>query len=234
MRVSEIYLSVQGEGPNVGFPTVFVRFGGCNLRCPLWPCDTPYAIFPEYRKEWAQKTWLQVYEDIVKAAGDMRFYNVCFTGGEPFLQNGESLRQLYETLHESLGVLAIEAFTNGTLAYPDWVAEPGCEQEFVIDWKLPGSGEHETGFNVRLENIKKVPQLNLSVKFTIADRADYEYAKELYHLHLNDMPIEIFAGVVWGKLENQELVKWILEDGMPWKLNVQVHNHVWDRTQRGI
>lgn len=233
MRVSEVYLSVQGEGPNVGFPTVFVRFGGCNLRCPLWPCDTQWAIDPAYRKEWLVQTPQQLVTRIFEAAGMAEKFNVCFTGGEPFLQPERDLHMLYtELIRHPYGqrIKNFEAFSNGALKYPDWLYSSGVD--VVMDWKLPGSGEGEWS-ETRLENVKKfVDRKQLALKYTIADRHDYDVAKELWGAW--GRLYQAFAGVVWGKLENEELVGWILEDGLPWKLNVQVHNHVWDRSLRGI
>ena len=230
MRVSEVYLSVQGEGPNVGTPTVFVRFGGCNLRCPLWPCDTPYAIFPEYRKEWLVQDVDTIYHRILEVAKTCVSFNVCFTGGEPFLQKHDDLYALYSHLETNWRIGHIEAFSNGALEYPDWLQK--TDLEVVMDWKLPGSGEGEFS-QTRLDNIHQRLRMNqLALKFTIADRHDYDVAKEYWGAWGHGY--QTFAGIVWGKMSNQELVEWILEDGLPWRLNVQVHNHVWDRSMRGI
>ena len=88
---------------------------------------------------------------------------------------------------------------------------------------------------IRFNNIMDMDPEYLSIKFTIADEADYRLAKQYFADYLvGRSGYKIFAGVVWGKLENQELVEWILRDGLPWNLNVQVHNHVWDRSMRGI
>jgi 7-carboxy-7-deazaguanine synthase len=232
MRVSEIYLSVQGEGPRVGSPTVFVRFGGCNLRCPLWPCDTQHAIDPKYRNEWQQMVPERVFEEIERTASGQQWYNVCFTGGEPFLQPDHELDQLINLLvHDGQGVMNVECFSNGTLPYTALAREQIC---FIMDWKLPGSGEADTGTEERISNFGGLSWKD-AVKFTIADRDDYEQAKRVYYAYkdVNDMPTW-FYGVVWGKLDNAELVKWVLEDGLPWRHNMQVHNMIWDRTQRGI
>lgn len=238
MRVSEVYLSVQGEGPNVGAPTIFVRFGGCNLRCPLWPCDTQHAIDPVFRKEWLPHTVDELFERIESVRGGRDLVNVCFTGGEPFLQNQDQLMRLYDKLYEAVGYGTIEAFSNGALRYPDWVLDKNTIH-VVMDWKLGGSGEAESGAAVRVRNFVRMTQNAaswLSVKFTIASRDDYLQAKAIYDRYIMEadhLP-EVFAGVVWGKLTNEQLVEWMLEDGLWWKLNVQVHNHIWDRSRRGI
>ena len=228
-RLSEVYLSAQGEGPRVGVPTVFVRFAGCNLRCPLWPCDSQYAIDPKYRGEWKDMSVFELYEEIVAASLDNPEVNICLTGGEVFLQNHELLRELVLELH--LSGYSVEAFTNGTVPYPDWVREPVTSVAMVMDWKLPGSGElsHD---NVRVANVREGKLGTGSViKFTIANREDFEYAKVLYQ-EFNSYPV--YYGVVWGKVSNEDLIDWVLSEKLPWMLTMQIHNYVWNREMRGI
>lgn len=229
MRLSEVYKSIQGEGPNVGRPTIFVRFGGCNLRCPLWPCDTPYAVDPKiYRSEWKKLTPEEVFIEIVSLMPeDDKGFNVCLTGGEPMLQPNDELTKLVATLAGN--GYDVEMFSNGTLEYVHSVYSN--VDTVVMDWKLPGSGERWDD-PVRIKNSRKLNWKD-AVKFTIADEIDYERAKRIEDTYL-DGQVPVYAGVVWGKLENQQLVEWMLEDGRNWRLNVQVHNHVWDRTKRGI
>lgn len=228
LRISEIYESVQGEGPRVGIPTIFVRFAGCNLRCSSWPCDTPHAIFPEqYRQEWETITVEEVHDRIKVAAGSNRV-NICYTGGEPFLQNNSELEKLTTLLMGTFDG-TIECFSNGTLPYPDWALG---QVYFVMDWKLPGSGEN-TDHPTRLQNIEKMTFD--AIKFTIADEDDYEIAKAHYYKNLADKDdLEIFYGVVWGKMENKDLIELVLADRLPWRHTMQVHNIIWDRSERGI
>jgi 7-carboxy-7-deazaguanine synthase len=217
----------------VGRPTVFVRFGGCNLRCPGWPCDTPHAIDPAFRKEWKLQEPEQVWEEIAEVAGrrETPDYTVCFTGGEPFLQQHRDLERLVELL-KSQGN-SIECFSNGTLLYPDWTF--GLVQ-FIMDWKLPGSGEwSETANLVRLKNLELLAR-GSTIKFTIASREDYEFAKDIYNQYIIHglYDYTVHYGVVWGQLANAKLIKWVLEDELPWYFNMQIHNVVWVRSQRGI
>lgn len=241
MRISEIYLSVQGEGPNVGRPTVFIRFAGCNLRCPGWPCDTPHAIFPEkYRKEWKTMSVEEITQEVVRLTENLTHFNVCLTGGEPFLQVHDDLYELVtgeNGLVNANGLVDVECFSNGTLLYPDWALD---HITFIMDWKLDGSGENPYSEN-RLKNLSrmgdKIDKVH-AVKFVIKNRHDYEQAKDLYFQYIFTdrklMDIEVFYGVVWNELTNSELISWVLADGMPWRLNVQVHNYIWDRRKRGI
>lgn len=237
MKLSEVYLSVQGEGPRVGIPTIFVRFTGCNLRCPGWPCDTPHAIFPKkYRHEWQKVSPSDVFKEIKRVAGRYQSINICYTGGEPFLQNHEQLRELTNLLTEDEHIAAIECFSNGALEYPEWALDAIY---FVLDWKLEGSGEEHLSAT-RLENIRRLSGFD-AIKFTIASEDDYEQAKEAYmwllanaEVATSDLPMDIFYGVVWGKVKDKDLIEWVLRDNLPWRHTMQVHNLIWDRTQRGI
>lgn len=231
MRLSEIYLSVQGEGPNVGVPTVFVRFGGCNLRCPGWPCDTPYAIDPAtYRHEWETMDVDDVVSMIKQMAGWLDCYNVCLTGGEPFLQKKEELEELAKALWQIPEVETVECFSNGTLVYPSWTSD---YINFIMDWKLPGSGEDPEN-KTRLRNLEHL-NLGDSVKFVCKDRDDFNYAHRLWTQYLQHRgEIEVYYGVVWDAMENSDLIELVLANGLPWRLNVQVHNYVFDRNKRGI
>ncbi len=227
MRISEIYTSIQGECEKAGKPTVFVRTGGCNLRCALWPCDTPYAVDPKlYRHEWQKVEPLELVDDVLKIAkGNVR--NICFTGGEPFLQPNDELKYVAEQLRFHYG-FSVEFFSNGTLLYPEFVQNPSFT--INMDWKLPGSGEDPNNLN-RIENYKKMHDL-LHVKFTIADRKDYETARDL--MYAFNMTRNVYMGVVWGKLTDKELIEWVMEEELPVSFTMQIHNHIWDRTQRGI
>jgi 7-carboxy-7-deazaguanine synthase len=231
VRLSELYVSMQGEGPRVGLPTVFVRFGGCNLRCALWPCDTPYAVDPKvYRNEWEQIGIPPMIDRITELSASTGATNVCFTGGEPFLQKEDQLNEVIR----SLGAAGyhLEAFTNGTLMYSRTALK---YVDMVMDWKLPGSGEdidNQIRLHENLPRMKNDPRH--AIKFTIAGWADFIAAKHIWEDRLKGHPVQVFAGIVWGKMENEELVKWILNHQLPWRYNVQVHNHIWDRSQRAI
>lgn len=237
LRISEIYLSIQGEGPRVGEPTIFVRFGGCNLKCPGWPCDSQFAIDPQYRSEWMDHTPEEVTKLVITAIGEQPKVNICLTGGEPFLQQKHELEILVTLLYDIVEVNVVECFSNGTLEYPLWAIE---QIHFVMDWKLPGSGE-KTEVPMRLKNFSELTSKD-AVKFTIANDMDFETALLVYNENffayddmpeLEDLP-QVFFGAVWGKVTNEELIFWVFERNLPWRLNVQVHNYVYDRNKRGI
>ena len=238
LRVSEVYPSVQGEGPRVGSPTIFVRFAGCNLRCPGWPCDTPHAIDPrKYRNEWRLLDTYSVTE-LVCAEGPSGA-NICFTGGEPFLQPSNDLEELIERLSDR-GFTIFEIFTNGTRPFPYWTSELAY---IIMDWKLPGSGEEaEDLLAERHSNVMGLGPEDV-IKFTVKDHKDLSRASwtwsELQARFRQADRIEaewpkVFCGPVWGKMDAADVADWILEHEPSWRLNLQTHNIIWDRNQRGI
>jgi len=234
MRIDEIYTSVQGEGPRVGWPTIFVRTGGCNLRCPGWPCDTQHAINPVFRHEWEdlkpEEVFLRICEQPIVNLEDAK-YNICFTGGEPFLQPAGELKVLTTMLKGVSAIMNVECFSNGSLGYPAWAFE---DINFVMDWKLPGSGEYKAAHqHVRCLNFMEMGEQH-SVKFTIKNREDYEVALMIWEDHVSNSLVQVFYGAVWGELDNAELISWVLADGLPWRFQMQIHNYVWDRNLRGI
>jgi 7-carboxy-7-deazaguanine synthase len=110
---------------------------------------------------------------------------------------------------------------------------------FILDWKLPGSGESDAyvaneDFNGNFSQLGSTD----AIKFTVADRNDYEiaktrYANEVATIQANTRP-QVYCGVVWGKLDTETLCTWMLEDRLPWNLNVQVHKFIWHPDQIGV
>jgi 7-carboxy-7-deazaguanine synthase len=228
VRVSEVYPSVQGEGPRVGNTTVFLRFGGCNLRCPGWPCDTQHAIDPKYRKEWLTLEPAQLYKVVNAEAYRVGTKQVTLTGGEPFLQKNEELADLCSLLWSHN--FDIECFSNGTLQYPPWAIG---RIKFIMDWKLPGSGENSNDIR-RMDNLTRLTKHD-AIKFVCKDLQDIEYAQELYESFIRGhSPVQVYYGKVWdADITDAILADYVMKHRLPWKLNVQLHNYIWDAQERG-
>ena len=229
LRLIEHYTSTQGEGPRVGELTQFVRFAGCNLKCPGWPCDTPFAIKPEIftKAQWSI-TVQQLARDIDQIRQDTGAKNVCFTGGEPLIQPQGELALLVHTLAQDK-IYAPEIFTNGTRDVSEDLIDYCC---FVVDWKLSGSGEDP--FNkVRLENLKKFQRPSTVIKFTVATYADLIQAHELWQSYLEQDLYDVFVGPVWEKMRAQSIVDFIKKHKLPWRLNIQTHNYIYGAHVRG-
>lgn len=228
MRLSEIYTSIQGEGPGVGWPTQFIRFAGCNLRCAGWPCDTQHAIdAAKYRQEWRNVT-----PDDILVALSPSVRRVTLTGGEPFIQKADQLANLVERLLHT--DYSIEVFTNGTIPFPLWVLEP--KVSIIMDWKLPDSGEDAYNQN-RIANLTMLSSDD-AIKFVCASGEDFGVACKLWATYLSvpdySRDPQVFVGAAWGKIKEATVADWIREAYPPFKLNVQVHNYIFDKNARGI
>jgi len=225
LRLSEIYTSIQGEGPNVGRPTQFVRFGGCNMRCPGWPCDTQHAIDPQYSDEWEQ---IEPIELMARVKDWPRA--VCITGGEPLTQRTKEMDTFGDTLLDMN--FDIDLFTNGSQAFPKWYRDEGvC---IIMDWKLDGSGEGMTGIDQRVENMKLLEEKD-AIKFVVKDRWDLEQAKDTYYLHnMYLRPFVVYIGAAWGHVTDGEIIEYLDRHQLNWMLNVQVHKYIWEPDKRGV
>ena len=229
LRVSEIYGSTQGEGPMTGYPTIFLRFAGCNLRCPGWPCDTEHAINPAiWRKESTKHTTDALVEIVAEQANSMGIKNICWTGGEPFMQKNVELEKLFYGLRD-LG-FGQECFTNGTYEFPEWA----YDLPMMMDWKLAGSGEGDVKIDNRLANINNFTEKD-GVKFVIKTEQDLAEAKSLtdWFIKLKIKP-RLWVGAAWEQIKEADLVAFILENKMPWSLNVQTHKYIWDPDERAV
>ncbi|MBX8635355.1 MAG: radical SAM protein [Thermoplasmata archaeon] len=206
MRINEIFKSIQGEGIMIGLPTLFIRTAGCDLRC-RW-CDTPYALLTDQGTEWT-------VESIVAEAKQRRVLDVCITGGDPLMQSDETAELATRLLDEGFRVV-VE--TSG--AY-DVSCLPSSERLTVsMDIKLPGSGMEDRNMLSNLQRLGRHDQ----VKFIIADRKDYEYARRV--MSENGIPCEVIMTPVGGK-EMGWLAETVLRDGLEVRVLPQLHKYIW-------
>jgi 7-carboxy-7-deazaguanine synthase len=157
---------------------------------------------------------------------------ITLTGGEPFLQRGVDLEGLVDRLRH--GGYSVEAFTNGTLPYPEWAVN---DVSMIMDWKLPGSGEDHLN-EIRHVNINNLwdstnPERH-AVKFVCKDYDDFQVALSLWSLYLQGGPLQVYYGKVWdGNITDAQLAEAVMGEKLPWKMNVQLHNYIWDPQERG-
>jgi 7-carboxy-7-deazaguanine synthase len=212
LTINEIFHSIQGESTHVGEPCVFVRLTACDLRCS-W-CDTPYA-FHEGRK--------MSIDQVVEQVRSYGCPLVEITGGEPLLQR--EVHPLMERLLADGFRVMLE--TGGHLSTADVPA--GVTS--IIDVKCPGSGEADKNHWANLERLRPADE----VKFVIADRADYEFARDVVARYsLSDRANAVLFSPVHGVLDPKDLAAWMLADKLPVRLQLQAHKYIWSPTTRGV
>jgi 7-carboxy-7-deazaguanine synthase len=228
MVITEIFKSIQGEGTRAGLPCIFVRLTGCNLRC-TW-CDTAYA-FHGGKKMTVEEVLGRVDELAGRQAGaGATAPLVELTGGEPLLQ--EEIYPLAEKLLDSGYTVMIE--TSGER----FIGRLPKEVIKIVDVKCPDSGEPDTFEMRNLEELTKSDE----VKFVLATRRDYEFARGFTQEHaLAGRVREVFFSPVfedpegkWPGLEPRQLAEWILADGLPVRLGLQLHKFIWDPAAKGV
>ena len=229
MRLIELYKSVQGESSFAGLPCIFVRFAGCNLRCS-W-CDSEYTFTggQPFTKD-------QVVAQIA-ALAPCRL--VEFTGGEPMLHARDLLPLMDHLLADPAGyTLMME--TSGERPLED---VPAAVHK-IVDVKCPGSGSAFGSF--RMANLDTLTQRD-EVKFVLRDRADYEFARGFIREHglaarcggillspafrKAPMPLRTADNM---ELDARALVGWMLEDGLPARLSLQIHKFIWEPQVKGV
>ena len=225
MQITEIFKSIQGEGTRAGLPCIFVRLTGCNLRC-TW-CDTAYA-FHGGTKRGVEEVLAQVSALAGSGAGRVPLVEV--TGGEPLLQPDTPL--LAEKLLAAGYTVMIE--TSGERL----VGVLPREVIKIVDVKCPDSGEPDTFDADNLEALSG----NDEIKFVIASRRDYDFAREFTARHrlagrvhqVLFSPVFADPAGSWPGLEARDLVEWILADGLPVRLGMQLHKFIWHPAMKGV
>lgn len=211
MRVNELFCSIQGEGTRVGLRCAFIRLTGCHLRC-RW-CDTAYA-FTEGR-------WMEL-DEVVRQVRQYRCPMVEVTGGEPLLQ--PAVYPLLTRLADEFETVLLE--TSGAL--PIAGVDPRVVR--IVDVKCPGSGESERNHWPNLDLLTPHDE----VKFVLADRADYEWAREVVRRYDLSRRCAVLLAPVHGDLAPAELAGWVLDDGLEVRVGLQLHKVLWPAAVRGI
>lgn len=213
LRITEIFYSLQGEARESGLPTVFVRLTGCPLRCTY--CDSEYAFHGGERMT-LEQILQQVGSYPLRGSGDQPAGSVCVTGGEPLAQ--PNCLPLLAALCDAGYAVSLE--TSG--AMPVEEVDPRVSR--VVDLKTPASGEQHRN---RMENIAALTRRD-QVKFVICDRADYDWARfAVDQYQLPERVGEVLFSPSYEQLPPRQLAEWILEDGLPVRMQMQLHKLLW-------
>lgn len=222
----EIFETVEGEGTKAGFPTVFVRVFHCNLRC-TW-CDTPYSYAP------AKPEFEASVEEIVRRVADYGWENICLTGGEPLIHRQKS-QLLIDGLASLPHIRDIHIETNGAIDVRPFARLRDASDllqskvRFIVDYKLPGSGEMDKMVEAHIPVLSHRDEL----KFVIANDEDFQAALDVLNRH--DIQATVLFSPVWETMPPHALVERILKHRLQRvKLNMQIHKVIWDPQMRGV
>lgn len=211
MKVCEIFTSIQGESSYAGMSCTFIRMTGCNLRCSY--CDTKYAY--NEGRELSE-------EDII---GEVKRYGISLveiTGGEPLIQ--KAVFHLIENLLDEKYKVLIE--TNGSMNIKD----VDKRAVVILDIKTPGSGMSEKMDLSNLENIKSTDE----IKFVVTNRTDYEWSKDIIYRYNLINKCHLLLSPAYGILPSEDLARWMIEDRLQARLNLQLHKYIFGSDRKGI
>lgn len=213
IRLIEIYASVQGESSWAGEPCIFIRTARCNLRC-VW-CDTTYSFG-------GGEKW--TLDGVMAEVERLAIHLVEITGGEPLLQFETVdlcnllLERGHTVLVETGGSLPIDALPAAAIK--------------IMDLKCPDSGECEKNHWANLAALNPAQD---EIKFVIASRRDYEWARDCVREHsLREKCRHILFSPVFDMIEPKAIVEWILEDKVPVRFQLQMHKFIWPPDQKGV
>jgi 7-carboxy-7-deazaguanine synthase len=227
VQITEIFKSIQGESTYAGLPCVFVRLTGCNLRCS-W-CDSEYTFSGGHRM-----TLEEVFEEVDHLSPERGLVEI--TGGEPMLQEREVIPLMQRLLQSGYSVMLETSGERPLGKVPEAVIK-------IVDVKCPGSEEGDTFHLDNLEYLRPHDE----VKFVLADRVDYEFARAFARRHrLSEKVNAVLFSPAFHKeasgsrdashclLDPRELAEWMLADGVRARLSLQIHKFIWDPALKGV
>ncbi len=226
MQIIEIYKSLQGESSYSGLPCVFVRLAGCNLRC-VW-CDSEYTF-----KGGSRMTQEQIEAEVDRLLPNQGLVEI--TGGEPMLQEREVVPLMESLLASGYTVLLETSGERPLASVPSGVVK-------IVDVKCPDSGEGGTFLPENLNALTERDEL----KFVIASRRDYEFARDFILEVASSLCASIIFSPAFRKdatgsrsvehclVDPRDLAKWILADNLNVRLGFQIHKFIWEPSLKGV
>ncbi len=212
MKVNEIFYSIQGESSYMGWPCVFIRLTGCNLRCRF--CDTEYSFY-----EGREMSVQAILEEVASYSARLALV----TGGEPLLQ--ASVHDLFRELLVHGYTVCVE--TGGHM--PLGEVDPRVHK--IMDLKCPGSGMMNRNCYENIEHLTSADE----VKFVVGDRVDFDWACDMIRrLDLPSRVGTILLSPIYDQLPYDQLARWLLDCGLPVRLQLQMHKLIWPGIKRGV
>lgn len=211
LKINEIFKGIQGESTYAGFPCVFIRLTGCNLRCNY--CDTAYAY--EEGKDF-------LVDDLLNEIGKFNCNLVEVTGGEPLLQKNTLL--LFDLLISKNYFVLLE--TNGTMSFKN--VNPSIIK--IMDIKCPDSGFSDKIYWNNLNYLSSKDQ----IKFVISSKDDFNWTIKVIKKKSLDKLCNVLLSPNHNKLKSRDLAKWILSENLNVRLQLQLHKYIWGTSAKGV
>ncbi len=213
MRITEIYKSIQGESTHAGRPCIFVRTNRCDLRCS-W-CDSEFTFTGGV---------MMSVDEVLAEVERLGQGLVEITGGEPMLQ--KDIGELATRLCDAGRTVLVE--TGGHRDISPAALDPRVIR--IMDVKCPGSGESDKNLWENLDHLRATDE----VKFVLAGRADYEWARDVIRRHALERRVTVLLSVAHGLADPREVVEWMLDDGLDVRFQLQMHKFIWEPAARGV
>lgn len=204
LRITEVFVSLQGETSRVGLPTTFVRLTGCPLRCQF--CDTAYAFHGGQSR---------ALGELLEEIAQQGVKRVCVTGGEPLAQ--KSCLLLLSALCDQEYSVSLE--TSGAID----VSMVDARVSRIVDIKTPGSGEVARNLWSNLSHLKQTDE----IKFVICNRVDYDWSVAKLREHALSERCPVLFSASSEQMAASELAQWIIDDRLPVRFQVQLHKYLW-------
>lgn len=214
--IVEIFKSIEGEGIRTGAPTVFVRFGRCNLNCS-W-CDTKYS---HDSKEYKYMT----KEEIATKILSFRCDKITFTGGEPLDVGADFIKWF---MANNSGI-EVNIETNGSMPIDSFTKLHTDRLIITMDYKCPSSGMTS---KMNKNNLRQLRDCDV-LKFVVADDADLA---EVVKIMMEHKPNGyIYLSPVFGQMDLQKLADFVVNhDFLGLRMGLQIHKIIWEPTARGV
>lgn len=217
--VSEIFESIDGEGYHAGYPTVFFRVVGCNLRCS-W-CDSEYTFQADENSRWMD------VNEAIQEVESFGIKHVTITGGEPLLEENK-IWMTYFIRCLLLQEFTIDIETNGAVNLLYWKEEfASNDVVFIMDWKAPSSKMNR--FMVK-ENIAYLDESDI-IKIVVQDD-DFEEVERIID---TQSLATIYISPVFGKVTMRKIPEFVLKHkNSKIRCQLQLHKIFWDPNKRGV
>lgn len=211
LKINEIYKSIQGESTYMGLPCTFIRLTYCNLRCSY--CDTEYAFYEGYDMK---------IDEIINKVNTLNSNLVEVTGGEPLVQ--EHCIDLLKALIKNGNKILLE--TGGAIT----IKNIPKRVTIILDIKCPSSNMSDRNLWSNIKLLKK----NDQVKFVIGNKNDYNWSKNIIKKYNLTNKGEVLFSPVFGEIEPQKIVDWLIKDNLDVRFQMQLHKYIWEHDKKGV